>query len=383
MVLDAPENLRKMEEALRVLEQGGETRVIDLKYAKAIDVESNLKDQLEANKLGFVRADERSNQLIVKTFPDRMRELEELIKALDRKTREVLIDAKIVKVSYTDDLNAGVDWDAVFSNLTFHGVDTRGDFRTSTAGTEGAEVPALTRIRLDPALSKLTTKAQVSGLGDLLLGTVARDGYELMRYLRTIGKTQLISNPRMMVTENQEAKILVGTREAYIISTSTAGTSTTTTAEDVEFIDVGIRLSVTPQINADGYVTMKITPEVSSVVRTLVTGTNQNEIPIVDTSTASTTVMVADGNTVILGGLRKNEKTASDDRVPYLSNLPFIGPMLFKQIDHDEELTELVVFITPHIVQGDMLVTGDEQQAKILGYREYEPILSDDPTGKP
>jgi len=173
-----------------------------------------------------------------------------------------------------------------------------------------------------------------------------------------------------MVTENEEAKILVGTREAYVTSTTTAGQTTSTIAEDVQFIDVGIQLTVTPSINQDGFVTMKIKPEVSSVVRTLVTS-QKNEIPIVDTSTAETSVMVADGMTVILGGLRKDERKRTDKQVPKLGNLPFLGNALFKQKDRDSTLSELVVFITPHIVFGDALVTGDEPEGKFHEFREY------------
>jgi type II secretory pathway component GspD/PulD (secretin) len=262
--MDTSERLEKMEEALSTLEQGGTIQVFDLKYAKAKDIEERLKDELEVNKLGYVKADERSNQLIIKTLPERMKEVEALVAALDRKTREVLIDARIVKVAFSESMDSGIDWDQVFANLTFHGVDKVGDFRRTTTGTAPAETVAVTKL----PISDLKAFGETASFGELAFGTVARDGYELFRYLQTVGKTQIISNPRLMVTENQQASILVGTREAYVTTTTTAGQSTSTTAEDVEFIDVGIQLAVTPTINRDGFVTMKIKPEVSSVVRT-------------------------------------------------------------------------------------------------------------------
>ncbi len=372
MVMDTPERLREMDAALSTLEQSGTVRVVGLKYATAIDIEERLKDQLELNKLGFIKADARSNQVIVKAFPDRMREIEQLIQALDRKTREVLIDAKIIKVTYIRGLDAGVDWDAIFANLKFHGIDQVGDFRQATTGTAPAETVSVSKTRI-PTLD-LSPLGDNFKLGSLAFGTVARDGYELFRYLQTLGKTQIISNPRILVTENHEAKIHVGTREAYVTTTTTTGQTTATTAEEVEFIDVGIQLAVTPSINEDGYVTMKIKPEVSSVVRTLTTP-SRSQIPIVDTSTAETNVMVSDGTTVVLGGLRKDEKKATDKQVPYLGNLPLVGKLFFRDADHDSELTELVVFITPHIIQGNALVTGDEA-GKLRGYRDYAPVLS-------
>jgi type II secretory pathway component GspD/PulD (secretin) len=270
-----------------------------------------------------------------------------------------------------------VNWDSIFSNLKFHGIDNIGDFRKTTTGTAPSEVLAVTKLKIPDFKTESFLGGSVK-LGELAFGTVARDGYELFRYLETLGETKIISNPRLLVTENQEAKIHVGTREAYVTTTTTTGQTTSTTAEDVEFIDVGIQLAVTPSINRDGYVTMKIKPEVSSVVRTLTTP-SKNQIPIVDTSTAETNVVVADGTMVVLGGLRKNEKKSSNKQIPYLGHVPILGPLFFKDTDRDDTLTELVVFITPHVIQGDELVTGDEP-GHLLGYRDYAPVLSDQPS---
>ena len=377
LVLDTPENLRQMDQALATLEQDNTVRVFDLRYAKAKDVEERLKDDLELRKLGTVKADERTNQLVVKTLPNRMKELEGVVAALDRKTREVLIDAKIVKVTLVDDMDAGINWDSVFTNLKFHGIDNAGSFRTATSGTPPSEVPAVTRIKIPGITAGGYSGESAIDLGTLAFGTVARDGYELFRYLETLGKTKLMSNPRLLVTESQEARIHVGTREAYVTTTTTTGQTTTTTAEEVEFIDVGIQLLVTPHINADGYVTMKVKPEISSVVRLLKTPSG-NDIPIVDTSTAETNVVVKDGATVIIGGLQKREDATSDKQVPYLGHIPIIGPALFRTRNQDNERAELVVFITPHIIDGDKLITGDEGTfgGSVKSYREYSPLLS-------
>jgi type II secretory pathway component GspD/PulD (secretin) len=390
LILDTPDKLREMERALSVLESENSVRVFDLKYAKAKDIEDQLKDQLELKKLGFIKADARSNQVVVRTLPDRMDAVQTMIEALARKTREVLIASRIVKVTLNDSLDSGIDWNSVFSNLKFHGVDQPGgDFRRSTTGTAPSETAYVRRLRIPefgldtrsdtPGNADQSVKRSVKP-GDLLFGTISRDGYELFRYLQTLGQTKLISNPRIMATEGQEARIHVGTREAYVTTTTTAGQTTTTTAEEIEFLDVGIQLVVTPtSINQDGFVTMKIKPEVSSVIRTLTTPSN-NKIPIVDTSTAETNVMVKDGSTIIIGGLRKEQKKFTNDEVPMLGKMPLMGN-LFKQRDTDDELAELVVFITPHIVQGDQLVTGDERKfgGGIKPFRGYEPVISTAP----
>lgn len=380
LVMDTPEKLREMEKSLSVMEQGGMTKVFDLQYASAIEVEGQMRDQLEVNKVGFVRADERSNQLIVRTLPKRMREVEIMIAALDRPTRQVLIDSQIVKVTLENDMDAGINWDAFFTNLDFHGIErTRitkdGDDSNDFRAVADSGVPALTRFGLDGIFGGLDSDNK--RIGELLFATVQQTGYELFRYLETIGEAKLMSNPRIMVTENQEAKILVGTREAYITSTSTTGAGgSTTKAEDVNFIDVGISLSVTPKINADGYVTMKIKPEVSSVVRFLTTS-ESNTIPIVDTSSAETTVMVRDGETIIIGGLRKTQEQFTTKQIPYFGKIPILGPLFFRQTDRDDETTELVVFITPYITSGQGMETGDKDAVQIRGFREYGPMFSD------
>jgi len=382
MVMDTPDNLRQMETALATMDSEGTVRVFDLRYAKAKDMEERLKDDVEQKKLGYVKADERTNQLIVKTLPSRMNEMESLIRSLDRKTREVLIDAKIVKVNLTDQLNAGIDWDQVFSNLLFHGIDPNNGFRNSTVGTAPSEVPAVTKIQI-PDIKLNADMGGAIKSGKLAFGTISRDGYELFRYLQTLGETKVLSNPRLLVTENQEARIHVGTREAYVTTTTTTGQTTTTTAEEVEFIDVGIQFLVTPSINQEGFVTMKIKPEISSVVRTLTTPSG-NTIPIVDTSTAETNVVVMDGRTVVIGGLRKDERREADAQIPYMGKMPIIGN-LFKKKTKDNELAELVLFITPHVVDGDTLVTGDElpQGQASKPYRDYAPILPEDGGDRP
>ncbi len=382
LVMETPEKMKEMEEALSTLEQQGTVRVFELRYAKAKDIEERLKDQLELNKLGFIKADERSNSVMVKTLPARMKEVEQFITALDRKTREVMIDSKIVKINTSNALKAGVDWDKVFANLTFNGIDKVGDFRKTTTGTAPNDVPAVARINLpDLKLKEALGSLKPEGAGlfngsNLVFTTVSTKGYELFRFLETIGKTRIISNPRIMVTERQEATIHVGTREAYVTTTTTTGQSSSTTAEAVEFIDVGIKLLVTPMIiNDDGFVTMKIKPEVSSVSKTLITKAG-SEIPIVDTSTAETNVVVKDGATVIIGGLRKNQEATIDNQVPLIARLPLIGE-LFRQKNNADTVAELVVFITPHIVTGDELVTGDEDRfgGAVKPYRAYAPTL--------
>ena len=215
----------------------------------------------------------------------------------------------------------------------------------------------------------------ISTFGQLTVGTLAENDYTAtIKILKTIGETKLLSSPRIAAVNNEEASILIGTREAYITDTVTQGQSTTTTAESVTFLDVGVQLNVTPVINEDGFVTMKIRPEVSAIDRYLTTyystGTVRSEIPIVSTTTAETTVMVKDGYTIIIGGLIKDETVRTTKKIPILGDIPFLG-MAFRQIDEDKEKTEIVVFLTPHIITGDKDMP-DWEEKEIRGLRGYE-----------
>jgi TonB family protein len=158
-----------------------------------------------------------------------------------------------------------------------------------------------------------------------------------------------------MTLNNQEAKILVGTKEAYITSTtSQAGTGTAVTSQTVNFVDVGIKLYVTPTINRDGFVIMKIKPEISSSLRTDITSEGQvTQIPIVTTSESETTVMVQDGATIIIAGLKKDQQAKEVRKIPFLGDIPFLG-YLFRNTKSEVIKTELVIFITPHIVSGEV-----------------------------
>jgi len=130
----------------------------------------------------------------------------------------------------------------------------------------------------------------------------------VVQALDTFGKSRTLSSPRLAVVNNQEASILIGTSIPYTTSSVTTPSSgPTTSSESVSFIDTGVKLHVTPVIHQDGYVTMKIKPEISNEKPKSFTASDGTVIPIVDTSEVQTTVRVKDGVTIIIGGLMKDE----------------------------------------------------------------------------
>ncbi len=360
LVMDSEENIKRMETALQALEEKRHVKVYNLKYAKAIDVEARLKTRLDNKKVGTVNADERTNAVIVETLPDRMKEIDEVVAALDQKTKEVLIEAKIVKVTLNDSDAQEISWEGLFNSL--NGTGFIGNHGINPVFRVGQSfVDDFVRI---PVTARPTTGTKNFISENLVFGNLGDNGEDfevLLKYLRTIGNTKILSSPKIAAINNQEAKIHVGEKQAYVTTTTTTGQTTTTTAESVTFIDVGIQLAVTPTINDDGFVTMKIKPEISSVVDFLVTPSG-NRIPIVDSSLAETTVMVKDGVSIIIGGLRRDERVESRKKVPFLGDVPLLGKP-FNSFTKEVIHTELLIVMTPHIVYGDKLVTGSGSTA--------------------
>ncbi|MCG8431510.1 MAG: secretin and TonB N-terminal domain-containing protein [Candidatus Omnitrophica bacterium] len=374
LIIDTPEKIAQMQKAVDTLEQQSEVKVYNLQYAQARDVEQQLKAQLELKKVGTIRADERTNQVIVQTLPERMENIDRLIESLDRKTKGVLVDIKIIKIRLTDQLDTGIEWEGLFNIAKDYGMTYIGSYPFSSM-TAGITNPTFTtrsdvysagghQVGYYPfsgTTSSLSSSAKVAPGEKMHIGIIdqKRDFDVVVNYLQTLGKSKIIASPSLSVINNQEAKIHIGERRAFITTTTTTGSTTTTVSEEVTYVDVGVRLALSPTINDEGYVILKIKPEISSVVGT-VTSSSNNVIPIIDTNTAETTVIAKDGATVILGGLGREEVTESSEGVPFLSDIPLLG-LLFQKGSTKTEHVELVIMLTPIIFEGDVFISAHEQ----------------------
>jgi type II secretory pathway component GspD/PulD (secretin) len=393
LVVDTPERVSSMETTLAAMDQKCVIKAFNLKYARAKDIEEQLKSQLDLKKVGSIKADERTNQVIVQTLPERMEDISRLILGLDQKTRQILIDAKIVQVKLSNDLSSGVEWEGLFNigdkdgGLTYLGSTPFSSVTNSATSAWRSRSQVLTDMNggvgsypFSGTTSKIASSVPTTATGEIHLGMVKgkKDFDTIIKYLQTLGVTKILSNPKLAVVNNQEAKIHVGERQAYITTTTTQTQTSTTVSEAVTYVDVGIQLMVTPTINEDGYVTVKIKPEISSVLSYLATSSNNN-IPIIDTSTAETIVMVKDGTSILIGGLSKEDKVSSSVGTPFLGKLPFIGNA-FTTKSNTTTRSELLVLITPHIVTGDELVTGESQnfgQDENKAYQPYKDFNED------
>lgn len=344
VMIDVPESLTRMREAIKEMEKPLDTFVYPLQYARADVVADKLRARIDAKAVGSVTADERSNKIIIRAFPDRLQEVKDLLVQMDSPTKEVLIDARVLQIVMRPKYDVGIDWQLDFRDSPDSQI-RKLSFKNFFLGNENNTITGSDNL--------------YSNYGQIAVGNFDSDAFEAnIRALEQVSDTKILSNPQILITNNEEARIHVGDTVPYIISTTSGTGDNAITSEDVRFVDVGLKLNVTPTINDDGYVTMRLRPEISSVVGQITS--EGGGIPQVNKTEVETTVMVKDRHTVVMGGLKKDDKVHTKKGFPVLMDMPVFGKFFGRTSDNFAK-TEIVIFITPHIV------TGKEDYAKIRG----------------
>ncbi|MBN2453762.1 MAG: hypothetical protein JXB40_05850 [Candidatus Omnitrophica bacterium] len=336
IVIDTPAKVREMDDIIdkqeiptvsRVLPT--ETKVYELKYAQVDVVKDEIAKALTTD-IGTMRSDIRTNTIVVTDLPHQLEIIDTIVKAFDRKTREVFIEAKIVEVTLSDKFQWGVDWDGI--------IRLAGDLTGATLTPE-----VYFPLTLTGAFGKMTFQT--------LTGPSAN---AILEVLGTVAETRILSNPHITVEEGKESKIEVIEKQPYEEeTTTTASGGTTTASKSYQWVNVGVSLNVTPHINEDGYISILIKPEVSSI-SAWYGGAAQaaGSVPVVKSANAQTTVTIKDGVTIIIAGLVKDNKTKTVNKIPLLGDIPWMG-MAFQKVSDEIVRTETVVFLTPRIVSGD------------------------------
>lgn len=333
ILIDVPERLGKMRKVLDATDVPLQTKIFDLNYADAEKLSGKIKE-MTLKSGGSVKIDERTDKLAVTDTPENLVEIERIVRAFDEKPRQVLINAQIIELKPSDKYEAGIDWD--------YWIEKYFRIQAPFAGVTGI------------------TKLSVGTIGEEAVDEQG-DYKAVIDALRTLGDTKILSSPRIMVVSGEEARMLVGTKEAYLTSSTTQVGDSASTSETVNFVDVGIKLYVVPEVSRDGGITMKIRPEVSSSeLVNFGTSAVPKQIPIVTTSEAETTVVVHHGTTIIIGGLRKDEKTETVKKIPVLGDIPFLGH-LAKSVSREVSSTDLVILLTPYVVSGEQAITDWSQ----------------------
>ena len=298
---------RKQEEVLPL-----ETRVVPVHYANAAELQETLAKIASAR--GQVQVDGRTNTLILTDITPRLAQLAEMVRRLDTETVQVEISAKIVDVDASAARQLGISW-------------SLNDLHSPEANASGT-VSVTPSTVIDPA-------------GQVQVGILRSFGAieARLQVLEETRKADIVSAPRITTVDNRMARILVG-KQVPLITQDFAGNAIT------ELKKVGISLEVTPHINDSNQITMDLHPEISDLSAQ---ATTQGGI-VFSTTEADTRVLVADGETAVIGGLIRGSELVSERGVPYLKDIPLLG-RLFKTSDRRTEKRELLIFVTPRIVR--------------------------------
>jgi len=347
------------------------TEIFTLSYSKAEEINEAIANML--TERGKTKFDERTNTLVVTDIPTNLYKISQIVAKLDRRTPQVMIEAKLIETTLDDDENLGIDWNAVvtmrgaarpvtfpFNRLgqgAFRGFDRFFGLGDTTAASLGAQSTGSTS-------SEFPTSTTAGGANlspfpfadtdDFTFGTLDFSAFQsVLEYLETRTDTEILSNPRIATLNNQPANLAVG--QIIGIPTyernSDTGTMEITGYEEKE---VGVILNVTPHVNVEGDISIDLAPEISELLRYDTLDESRGIVaPVFSTRTAETQVMLRDGETLMIGGLIKKTVSDSEDKVPLLGDLPWIGKALFTKTADAIDRTELIIFLTVHLVQEE------------------------------
>ncbi|MEZ9504663.1 type II secretion system secretin GspD [Vibrio sp. 10N.286.51.B11] len=375
--------LRRLIEQLDVeMATKGNNQVIYLKYAKAedlVDVLKGVSDNLQSEKQTstkgsssqrnqvMISAHSDTNSLVITAQPDIMNALQDVIAQLDIRRAQVLIEALIVEMAEGDGINLGVQWGNLDTGAVIQYGNTGASIGGVMVGLEEAKDTETTTAVYDSdgnfQRNETTTEkgdystlaSALSGVNGAAMSVVMGDWTALISAVATDSNSNILSSPSITVMDNGEASFIVG-EEVPVLTGSTAGSSNDNPFQTVERKEVGIKLKVVPQINEGDSVQLQIEQEVSNVL-----GANGAVDVRFAKRQLNTSVIVQDGQMLVLGGLIDERALESESKVPFLGDIPFLGH-LFKSTSTQVEKKNLMVFIKPTIIRDGMTADGITQR---------------------
>jgi type IV pilus secretin PilQ/predicted competence protein len=340
-----------------------------------IAVEKTMDGKFTASKIDYEPSIKSKTLLISDTDSALDRIVNQILPKIDRKPRQVLIEAKIMEVNVDKLKDIGFDYgtgSTSAENGAMHAVTLD---KTGSAVTSAGALSSISSSVIPSAFGpKASGATGISGkypynLGlELMFQKLTGTQFEvIMHALEEDVKTNTLSAPRILTLDNQEASMLVGYHtpilKAEVSSDSTSGTSKLTQSLDY-YQEIGIRLNVVPQISQEGYINMIIHPSITStsspVSATSYSGTANSTIsyPVIDVREVQTQILMRDGETIVIGGLLKDVKTTGKSGMPFLSKIPFLG-ILFTRETVDVSKVDLLIFITARIIDDDQSAVAE------------------------
>jgi hypothetical protein len=294
--------------------------VFPLDYVTATDVDVAVKGLLSPIGQSFITqrstTDNRRTQevLVVEDTPAFLNRIAEYVEQADQPPRQVMIQAHVMAVSLKGDDRHGVNWEYLFNP---HG-------RNFSLQAQGFAIPAAPQA--------------------FFFNVDGTDLDSLVECLKSQTDSKTLASPKVLVLNNQEARLQVGRQLGFRVTTTTE----TSTLESVDFLDVGVVLRVTPRITRDGQIVMYVKPEVSSGLVNPDTG-----LPEEETTEVETNVLLPDGRGMVIGGLIQEKNIDSQSKLPYLGDIWLIGK-LFQRKTLNRERTEIIITLLPRIVPAEI-----------------------------
>ncbi|WP_169741418.1 type II secretion system secretin GspD [Endozoicomonas numazuensis] len=354
-------------------ESSGNTRVFYLRYAKAADLKEvmegvgqtvqaekdNGKSTRRNDQKFSINVHEQTNALVVTAQPDMMKSLEGVIKQLDIRRAQVLVEAIIVEVTDGDGINLSFQ----LANANGSSLMQFNDGRTVPigqimAGLKDAEdtpgstviIDGNTTINPDQPGDYGKLYDALAGVSGAAFSITSGDWTALLQAVTTSSKSNVLATPSLMTLDNEEASFIVGD-EVPVITGAASGSNNDNPFQTVDRKEVGVKMTVTPQINEGDSVKLAITQEVSGV-----NGTTSVDVTF-SKREVKTSVLARSGDTIVIGGLLDEDVQESVSKVPLLGDIPFIGA-LFRSTSSEVKKRNLMVFLRPTIIRDDNILTS-------------------------
>ena len=323
-----------------------EMRIFQLKYADVDKVQEVLGALPGIRMLQF---HEPSKTIIVEDTPENIKKVARIIAHWDAMPKQVMIEARILEITLTDEMELGVEWAALL-----------GDVRVGTSSFSRAVLPT------DQDVSPVPDTG--SGLFfNILTGSDSRRFAAAIDALQEKTNVNTLSSPKVLAIHGEPAKVQVGGQQGYSVATTNLGVTT----ENIQFIDTGIVLEIVPYIDDDGNVLLNVKPSITSAQIEGPSG-----IPVTSTAFVETWLLAESGETVLIGGLIQDSITKTRSEVPCLGDLPLLG-LLFGSRGRSVDKTELVVLITPTVV--DRKKKGVDEVEAIIRTDRVEDEMKKEP----
>jgi general secretion pathway protein D len=291
----------------------------------------------------MITSDVDTRRLIVVTDEATNENIKKIIASLDKPKPQVLINVVFLQVTHGDNFDLGAE-------ARYQGPIS---IKTNPEGIATTNFGIESQRRVD------------STFYGAFYQLVGRDVNATIHALSSVTKTEILSRPSILTRSNQMATILVG-QQVPLLETSTTNNNSNNITSTINYRDVGIILRVTPFITAEGLVEMIVSPEISSLSATTVSIPGSGTAPVIDRRSADTVVVTPSDRTIVIGGLISSQKNDTDNKVPILGDIPILGNA-FKRKRRDDTKTELLIFLTPHVVMNpdDLAKVSDGERAKL------------------